>query len=222
MKITLRQSDVLISIEKGRRMDIAGSTTRLRQEGGGWAIDPDTGEERWFDAADLAFIAGSAEPTNFIQEIPGGGGTYDTQTGEVVTYDPVLSTPFQQFNQIYPTIESSQIVENGPWVANGEVYSSFESAQAAITGNAGLVKRPGELITASVEMDISGVADLTGELQVGPASRATEFNSTVGANTVQISVSAPSAQGTYSAVVRVRWLNELLASATADQLIEVI
>ena len=44
MKITLRQSDVLISIEKGRRMDIAGSTTRLRLEGGGWAIDPDTGE----------------------------------------------------------------------------------------------------------------------------------------------------------------------------------
>lgn len=177
----------------------------------------------------------AASPT--ITELPGGGGTYDTATGQIITYDPLISTSFQQPGQVYPTTTSGQVDPDAPATLDGIAYPTYEEALDAqvvdpflpkppkpplpLSGN--LLKGPGEVISATVLFDYIGEAsDLEFILTVGGSvDRSTAHFPSSGHQLTSLGVNAPQVVGVYEVRVQIFWRDELLASATATQLVEV-
>ena len=159
-----------------------------------------------------------------IVEIPGGGGAYDTQTGTITYYDPIASEPFQQPGQVYPTIQESMVVPEGPWVVDGEVYTSFEAATAAAAFT-GLLKSLGQTVSATVLFSVAfaqvnAEADIDLTLALGTTHGSTRVR--VKAGTHQVTISVPAQYvGTYSAQITLSWKGEVLAQAVADRQVKV-
>lgn len=177
-----------------------------------------------------AALTHEAAASPAITELPGGGGIFDTATGQIITYDPIASIPFQQPGQVYTTTIAGQVDPNAPATLDGVVYATYQealSAQARVLPGRNLLKRPGQVISATVFFDYTGEAsNLEVILSIGDSvGRTTAHVPNTGQQTASVAtsfeVNAPQVLGVHSAEVQILWRGELLASAIASQLVEV-